>query len=248
MMTMCILTNSLHYIYISLQPNIIIDLLFIHDCLLLFCPGQICESTFDFLQPGSCSSAYLRHSRQSPPLLAWWPQSRPTRGESTSPPPGIQKSAAQQRAGNPAGWTRRLRWLARWSDSLAISTRCTKARRCMNILNKWKCLWFCILSYQEESLYFGNSFPQPSSQVVSDSSQQDPKEWDANQSIENTEQLPAFGLRRGVSETWTWDGCWSFTERKIETLQGICLMADPPMVVMIVPEKKKALARSHWLT
>lgn len=25
-------------------------------------------------------------------------------------------------------------------------------------------------------------------------------------------------------------------------------MTDPPMVVTIVPEKKKALARSHWLT
>lgn len=35
---------------------------------------------------------------------------------------------------------------------------------------------------------------------------------------------------------------------KIERFLGICLIADAPIVVMIVPEKKKALARFHWLT
>lgn len=60
----------------------------------------------------------------------------------------------------------------------------------------------CVWSNQEESLYFGNSFPQPGSQVVSNSSQQDTKQWDSNQCVENTEQLPAFCLRGGVPETW----------------------------------------------
>lgn len=64
-------------------------------------------------------------------------------------------------------------------------------------------VFVCVSSYQEESLYFGNSFSQPSTQVVSDPSQQDTKQWDTNQRVENTEQLPAFCLRGGVSETWT---------------------------------------------
>lgn len=61
-------------------------------------------------------------------------------------------------------------------------------------------------SDQEESLYFGNSFPQPGTQVVSDSSQQDTKQWDSNKRVENAEQLPSLCLRGGVSKTWTWDG------------------------------------------
>lgn len=62
-------------------------------------------------------------------------------------------------------------------------------------------VFVCVSSYQEESLYFGNCFPQPGSQVVSNPSQQDTKQWDTNQRIENTEQLSTFCLRGGVSET-----------------------------------------------
>lgn len=58
-------------------------------------------------------------------------------------------------------------------------------------------------SNQEESLYFGHSFPQPSSQMISNSSEQDTEHWNSHQSIENTEQLPSFSLWGGVSKTWT---------------------------------------------
>lgn len=111
-------------------------------------------------------------------------------------------------------------------------------------------------SDQEESLYFGDSFPQPSTQMVSNSSKQDTKHWDSHQCVENAEQLPSFCLRGGVSKT-----CGVRGERagdlktqhvKVrkwkDSRQKFHQNLDPPMVVMIVPEKKKALARSHWLT
>lgn len=61
----------------------------------------------------------------------------------------------------------------------------------------------CSGSDQEESLYFGYSFPQSSTQVVSDSGEQDTKQRDSHQSVENAEQLPAFCFGGDVSETWT---------------------------------------------
>lgn len=53
----------------------------------------------------------------------------------------------------------------------------------------------------EESLYFRNSFPQPSTQMVSDSSEQDAKHRDSHQGVENAEQHPSFGLGGDVSKT-----------------------------------------------
>lgn len=62
---------------------------------------------------------------------------------------------------------------------------------------------FSVRSDQEESLYFGNQLPQPGTQVVSYSSQQDPEQGDPHQRVEDAEQLPSFCLRGGVSKTWT---------------------------------------------
>lgn len=55
---------------------------------------------------------------------------------------------------------------------------------------------------QKESLYFGDGLPQSSTQVVSDSRQQDTKQWDSYQSIENAEELSSFRLGRDVTKTW----------------------------------------------
>lgn len=61
---------------------------------------------------------------------------------------------------------------------------------------------FSVRFDQEESFYFGNQPPQPGTQVVSDSSQQDAKQRDSHQRVEDAEQLPPFRLRGGVSKTW----------------------------------------------
>lgn len=58
-------------------------------------------------------------------------------------------------------------------------------------------------SDQEELLYLGDSFPQPSTQMVSHSSEQDTKHWDSHQGIEDAEQLPSFCFGRNVSKTCT---------------------------------------------
>lgn len=119
----------------------------------------------------------------------------------------------------------------------------------------WK---FSAGSDQEESLYFGDSFPQSSTQMISKSSEQDTKHRDSHQRIENAEQLPSFCLGGGVSKTWAMRGQrWESKNLKTENVkmrkwpdsrQKFYWNLDPPMVVMIVPEKKKALARSQWLT
>lgn len=54
---------------------------------------------------------------------------------------------------------------------------------------------------QKESLNFEYSFSQSSTQVVTNSSQQDTKQGDSHQSIENTEQLASIRFRRNVSKT-----------------------------------------------
>ena len=64
----------------------------------------------------------------------------------------------------------------------------------------------CWGSDQEEHLYFGYSFPQSSTQVVSDSSEQDTKQRDSHQRVENAEQLPSFCFGGDVSKTWMMRG------------------------------------------
>lgn len=108
---------------------------------------------------------------------------------------------------------------------------------------------------QKESLYFGDGLPQSSTQVVSDSRQQDTKQWDSHQSIENAEELSSFRLGRDVTKTWHLGGGGRGLRTRSEFLKSVLMSgvfiacaAYLPMVVIIVPEKKKALARSHWLT
>lgn len=104
-----------------------------------------------------------------------------------------------------------------------------------------------VRSDQEESFYFGNQFPQHGAQVVPDSSQQDAEQGDPHQRVEDAEQLPPLCLRGGAPKTWTQPTRGAQESVLILKRPKKSPRFDSPIVVMIVPEKKKALARSHWL-
>lgn len=62
-------------------------------------------------------------------------------------------------------------------------------------------LSICLGPHQEENFYFGNSFPQPSTQMVSNASEEDTKQWDSHEGVENAEQLSSVCLGGDVSKT-----------------------------------------------
>lgn len=48
------------------------------------------------------------------------------------------------------------------------------------------------VSYQEEFLYFGNSVPQASTEMVPNPSKQDAKHWDSHEGETDAKELPSI--------------------------------------------------------
>lgn len=66
---------------------------------------------------------YLVRSLRSRRWWEWSPQSTATPRTTTPPLSGRRVQAQPGRPGSPAGWTERLKWLARWSASPCVSER-----------------------------------------------------------------------------------------------------------------------------
>ena len=62
-------------------------------------------------------------------------------------------------------------------------------------------IYLMFISYHNHLLYFGDALPKDCPQLVSNTSQQKPKQWDPQKSVDDTEYPSSLCVRRYVPES-----------------------------------------------